>query len=411
MQKAKGKRQKYVKRVGILSSFCILHFAFCILLTSPARAEWTLTTADSPAQSKLTLVEWHLKDTLAYTNESGKVSTVPSRQVITLESDRKAGISDAPWILTLRNGDILNGAPIGMHDQNLQFKVDDIGSIEIPLKVIATLQSADARKSTAPPAAATTPTPDDTLLLKNGDMVSGAFLSATADKISMQLETGPIAIDLARVTKLTIGGSIPPRTIPPLSACITFSNGSKLTTTTLHWTPEALNINDPADQECKIGADQIISIEILGGRVVSLGRLDPSEDRQVSLFSTAWPTQINRNVSGDLLKVAHQTFAHGLGVHTKSTLVYDLDGSFTTMTFRCGLDDSAIPTGEAKPSIVLDGKVLWTPKDSIMKAGEISDPITLNIAGGKKLELHANPGQKFDILGRFNWLDPRLVRP
>jgi len=395
--------------------FRLSSFVFCLstllLAAAPLRADWTLTTADGLTRSKVTPVEWNLKDALAYTDDSGKVTSLPTRQVVTLDSGRKAGISEAPWILTLRNGDILFGSPTGLRAQFLQYKVDDIGSLEVPLKAIATLQAAEDYKLSAPPRPPAAPPAEDLLLLRNGDVVSGVFLSTTDEKIQMQIETGPVTIDLSRVRKLTLGGTATPRALPPLSACVAFANGSRLTTTTLHWTPDGLTFTDPAGQERKAPPEQAIAAEILGGRLVWLDQLDPAKDQQVSLLNTSWPTQINHNAAAGPLKIARETFARGLGVHTQSTLVYDLDGSFATLTLRCGLDDSAAPTGTARPSIVLDGKVLWAPKDGLMKVGDPPETLTLNITGGKKLELHADPGPRFDILGRFDWIAPALIRP
>ena len=96
-------------------------------------------------------------------------------------------------------------------------------------------------------------------------------------------------------------------------------------------------------------------------------------------------------------------------VHTRSILTYELDGSFTNLTLRCGLDDSAIGHGQANLSIVLDGKTLWEAKD--MKAGTVSEPLNLTITNGRKLELRAEPAEKLDVQGRVNWVDVALVRP
>jgi hypothetical protein len=388
------------------SLYFLLAFGCAFPLSSPALADWSLVTADFSTQPKLAIVEWNLKDSLAYTNDSGKVTSVATRQIVSVTSDRKPAAADAAWVLTLRNGDTLIGSPAGMSDQFLKFNAIDIGVLQLPFKVIANLRAADDQ-TPAPAGGAA----EDVLALKNGDVVSGVFNSATATTVQMQLDTGNVNIDLARVSRLTLGGRAPVRTIPSLSAALAFINGSTLTTDSLHWTPEGVTVHDPSGQDIKLSPDQIISAEILGARVVWLSQLDPSRDQQVSLLSAPLPTRRNRNVMGDALQVAHQKFDRGLGVHTQSTLVYDLDGSFSTLALRCGLDDSAAPAGQAKPTIILDGKIIWTPKNQTMKAGEISDPITLNITGGKKLELHADPGEKFDVLGRFDWLAPALTRP
>jgi hypothetical protein len=96
-------------------------------------------------------------------------------------------------------------------------------------------------------------------------------------------------------------------------------------------------------------------------------------------------------------------------VHTRALLAYDLDGSFTTLLLRAGLDDSAAPYGEASLAITLDGKTLW--RHPHMKAGEISEPLHLDITNGKRLELLADEGDKLDVLGRVDFVDVALIRP
>ena len=196
--------------------------------------------------------------------------------------------------------------------------------------------------------------------------------------------------------------------MPPLSARITFINGNVLSTKAFSWSIAQINFSDPAgnDRACK--PEQIASIQVLGGRVIWLSELDPVKEEQSTVLGTKWPTQLNLNAVGGPLKVARQTFARGIGVHTRSLLAYELDGSFTLLSLRAGMDDSAAPYGQARVAIVLDGKTLW---QATMKAGEISPPLQLNITNGHSLELRAEPAEKMDVLGRVDWVDIALLRP
>jgi hypothetical protein len=162
----------------------------------------------------------------------------------------------------------------------------------------------------------------------------------------------------------------------------------------------------------KIPTDQLVSIEVLGGRRVSLTELDPTQDDQVSFMGTHWPTTLNKCVTNTPLMVAKTPYAHGIGVHTQSHLAYDLDGSFDTLTLRPALDDSAAPRGQADLTILLDGKVLWQ-KSSVAPTADLPEQLTLPIKGGHHLELLAAPPKDqagLDILGRVDWLDPALLR-
>ena len=196
----------------------------------------------------------------------------------------------------------------------------------------------------------------------------------------------PTDIALAKVDTIVLGGIQPPRTIPPLSARFTFAqSGSTLTIPldgdSFSWTLNQINLKDLAGQPHATQADRLAGIEILGGRVVYLTELDPEKQEQVSFLGTSWPYQVNRNVLGQPLRVGRTIYPRGLGVHTQSTLVYQLDGAFDTLSLRVGMDDSAAPSGEAHVYVVLDGKVLWEEKS--LKPGALSDELSLPIKGGR----------------------------
>jgi hypothetical protein len=118
--------------------------------------------------------------------------------------------------------------------------------------------------------------------------------------------------------------------------------------------------------------------------------------------------QIDKNVLGQPMKVARTTYARGIGVHTQSTLAYDADGTFETLNFRVGMDDSAAPYGEAKVSVVVDGRTVWTSE--VLKPGHISEAVSVPIKGGRRVELHADPTERMDVLGRVDWIDVALRR-
>ena len=255
-------------------------------------------------------------------------------------------------------------------------------------------------------------------------LVAGFIISIDADKLQIATSISDSAttdIDLSRIDRLTFGGVTPARSIPPLSARIKFTSGSVLTIpldakkNSFVWTIGDIAFKDPAGRDRKTTIHAIASIDIVGGRVVYLTDLDPAKDEQSTLMGTRWPTQLNKNVMGDPLTVGGKPYPRGIGVHTKSSLTYDLDGSFDTLKFQVAMDDSAAPHGSANVAVLLDGKLLWEANN--LKPGNAAIEVTVPIkgeGGGKQLELRATPALgngKLDVLGRVNWLNVALLRP
>lgn len=389
----------------------ILAAAVITLLAWSARtacADWAITTADFKEVKRATINEWTAAEGLSFTPDNGELVKVKSRELVSLVSDRRAAPKTGRWQLSLRNGDSLLGEPTGISGQTLNFKVAELGTIGVPLKNIAAMTSTEAKNLVM-----AAPSDKDLVRLKNGDAIEGIFVTITGDKLQMQNDAGETAVDLARVERLTLGGAFLPRTVPPLSARITTISGSVLTVPLegkegLGWRIAEVSFTDPAGQARKTSSDQLLQVEVLGGRVVWLTELDPAKDVQSTFMGTKWPTQSNRNVVGGPMRMSKTDYRRGLGVHTRSALTFELDGSFDTLLIRGGMDDSAAPHGQAKLSIVLDGKTLW--QSETMKAGEISTELSLPVKNGRTLELKADPADKLDVLGRVNWVNAALIR-
>ena len=66
---------------------------------------------------------------------------------------------------------------------------------------------------------------------------------------------------------------------------------------------------------------------------------------------------------------------------------------------------SRIPDGAR---ILVDGRQVWEKKN--VKAGPVSAPAILDIAGHKSLTLEVDYGENYDVQDRFNWIEPALLR-
>jgi hypothetical protein len=352
------------------------------------------------------------------------LTTIPTRDILSLSSGRmpSADAVSRNWRLLLRNGDELFGQATGISGKSLLFKVTELGSVAIPLKRVAMLSApingpaaGSERAARKLPASAD----HDLVLFKDGgDRLEGLFVGLDESRLQLLTEgaDNPTDLALSKVDAIVFGGIQPARTIPPLSVRLTFATSGSILTVPLDapggsfgWTLNQLTIKDPGGQTHSAQADRLTSLEVLGGRVVYLTELDPEKEEQISFLGTAWPYQVNRNVLGQPLRVGRTSYSRGLGVHTQSTLVYQLDGTFDTLSLRVGMDDSAAPNGEAHVYVLLDGKVLWDEKS--LKPGALSKELSLPIQGGKRLELHADPASRLDVQGRVDWINVALCRP
>lgn len=149
----------------------------------------------------------------------------------------------------------------------------------------------------------------------------------------------------------------------------------------------------------------------------------PGQDMDPWLSELAWKSAINgmgpveRNMSnggplamdGRPLSIAGKKFSYGLGVHSRSEIVYDLDKEFQRFVADVGVDDEA-PAGSASVvfQILADGvKVFESVR---MVSGMSARRVDLNVAGVGQLKLAVHDAGDGTVNDKADWASARLYR-
>ena len=122
----------------------------------------------------------------------------------------------------------------------------------------------------------------------------------------------------------------------------------------------------------------------------------------------AWEYVPNRNVLGAPIRVAGETFDYGIGVHSRSSLTYDLKGIYREFVTSLGIDDSGGSYADVAVLILVDGKRRFD--QSHVKRGKLLGPVRLDVTKAKRLELIVDYGDNGDIQDRFDWVEAALIR-
>ena len=110
---------------------------------------------------------------------------------------------------------------------------------------------------------------------------------------------------------------------------------------------------------------------------------------------------------GRPIREKYPQFHHGIGCHSYTKIVYDLDGSYDTFRAQYCIDSSS-SLADVTARVLLDDKVAFEKKN--VKTGDIYPVISLPLAGAKTLSLEVDYGENYATEDRFAWLDPALVR-
>ncbi len=136
--------------------------------------------------------------------------------------------------------------------------------------------------------------------------------------------------------------------------------------------------------------------------IIRLEQLDLRRMRQ------GWgKPQVNRSIREKPLSIAGEKFEHGVGTHAVSTLWIDLGTATERFMANVGVDDAAAGNATIIFRVIGDGKKLFD--SGVMKPGNASKVIDLNVKGMKTLLLQvsdAGDGVEYD---HADWADARFV--
>lgn len=137
------------------------------------------------------------------------------------------------------------------------------------------------------------------------------------------------------------------------------------------------------------------------------GRLYLSHMSPIAMSQGYGALQNGRSVDQNILRVAGETFARGLGTHTPSKLVYDIPVGATAFVAAAGIDDETQGEGSATVSVLLDGDKAYESPPLAPKTKPLAIRVTLK--GAKQITLVADPtadGNRFD---HVDWVDAHFL--
>ncbi|MGB1809677.1 MAG: NPCBM/NEW2 domain-containing protein [Planctomycetota bacterium] len=169
-------------------------------------------------------------------------------------------------------------------------------------------------------------------------------------------------------------------------------------------------------QEIRIPVDRILRINFANDRVVSLTDRTPIEVveglGEGRWFPWSW--QKDLNVLGSPLTIGARSFDQGIGVHSNSLLSFKVEPGDLTLNGFAGMDASAKPKdeepeiGNARFSILVDGKVAWGPYDISWQ--DAPRPFSVPLKESTIFTLRVEMGSGIHILDRANWVATQIIR-
>lgn len=366
--------------------------------------------------------------------------------------DRAAQVGER-WTITFTWGDVLCGRVIGARGETVVMETADLGEVPIPLDAIARIASARAdtgvhreslqwldrasaesagRSAAGPPKADSAGSPnalqsafggeDDRVLLTNGDVLRGFIRAIDADGIAIDTGIGPTAAPFRLVVAARLAHGVPTATPQPY-AIVILRDGARLTATGLEWADEGVEAKLRTGIRVRIDADRIVAVDVIGGRwewlsdplaqnaLERLGRTGGCQlvsYEQSPMLGPGWEYLAGRNVLSGPILVAGEPYERGIGVHSRSNLIFELNGEYREFVTSFGMDDDSGPLADVTVVVLVDGQRRF--EKAHVRHGSLFGPVRVDVSHAGRIELIVEYGDNGDMQDRFDWVEPGLIR-
>ena len=152
---------------------------------------------------------------------------------------------------------------------------------------------------------------------------------------------------------------------------------------------------------------KVNKMRVRSSRMVFLSDLEPLESRHQPLVTLERPHQVDASVAGNPLTLAGRQFEKGLGVASRSTLVFGNESNFGLFAATIGIDDKTEGRGYCLFAVEGDGREKLRQR---MTGKDTPKKITVELDGGEKVALIVEAGEDLDLSDHANWCDARFVK-
>ncbi len=367
-------------------------------LAAPARGQgrWNLTTADF--QSRLVQVKGI--DDAGVSVEPG--DQVGWDQVLQFSRESAPKVSGGKFILHTATGDHLHGAPVKVEQEKLYWTLPSLGEVTVALRQVRGITRGSRGNLSAK-----VPVTEDVVSLANGDQVKGIISDVTGQNVVVQSNGSAVRVPLDSVETVSFASTAATTKLAGRGFRVKLAEGSTIVATGLQLAANQMTIALPDQTSRQVDVASVVLVEQLNGPVAWLSGLDPVENVHTPYLGTARPAQMDRTVTGEVIRFGDKTFDRGIGVFPYSRMIWKLDGSYTGFRTQYAMAGQGA-YANVTVRIKMDDRVVH--EQANFTAGVLSPVIALPTNGAKSVALEVDYGENFSVQDRFNWIEAALTK-
>lgn len=320
----------------------------------------------------------------------------------------------ANWMLKTADGDLLEGRIRSWSRETISFEFrQNAPLIEAPTARVTEIWRVDqelVRRARALKAGSEAE--DVAYVIRDRDIVAvkGVAMGIEGESLNFRYEGQDRRISVARLLGVVL---VPQKAAAPSDAERgTFHQSLVLTNGVLlgHWKSlkdDVLTFQTLLGPALSLPVNSVIALENRNGRVVYVSDLDPVKVEQTPYFDRMMPYRTDTSLVGGPLRLSDGEYAHGIAVHSRCVLEYDISAGFETFRSKLGFDPQG-PIGRAAIRVLVDGKAIYENIDA--RGDQKIIELELPIQGARRLVLEVDFGEDQDVGDRVIWAGTRLIR-
>lgn len=324
-----------------------------------------------------------------------------------------APVPTGPQVL-LANGDVIRGAVSEADEQAVEVTSELLGQVRVPLEAVAAIVFAPIGDEEAAFRLIHTltevSTGADELWFRNGDRLQGTLLSIDQRAVHVQVGDDDVAVPRQRLLAVVTNRELVVAPVAEgLHAVAVLSDGTELHLRSLRLDGLEMRAEAAFGAGVKFAADRLAVLEIKGGCVVYLSELKPASYRHVPYVGrTRFVLARDRSIGGRRLRLRGKVFRHGIAMHSRSEVTYQLDRKYRTFRAWVGIDDETGGRGNAVAYVLVDGEERFRTEELTGASPPVR--VEVDVRDAERLTLGVDYGEQGDVLDHVDWADALLLR-
>jgi hypothetical protein len=348
-------------------------------------------------------------------------SVVPQADLVAWGSPAEFG--RGTYVVTA-DGSVLSAETAAVVGEQLEFSSAPFGPRSLPLGRVRGLvfhapSARAARDRLFRSLSASADEDRDRLLLVGDDVVRGTLRSLDSRHADIETSVGAAKVELGRIAAVAFNPALTERlSLPSSRVVVGLADGSLVVTASpvgreqVRLAPVAASpaaADAAASREpWQVAREEIVFLQTFGGRSRYLSDLEPTGYKHVPYLELARDYRLDQSPGGGDLRAGGRRYLKGVGMHSTSRLTFPLAADHRRFAAEIAIDDETGGRGSVVFRVFVDTEERF--RSEVVRGGDASTPIAVDVAGGKQLSLVVDFAEAGDVQDHAVWLNARLTQ-